>query len=224
MRRDGGGPFVKLYIMISRTDTFVGSLIRLFSGYHYNHISMTLDPDLKTWVSFARYHRTVPLFGGFIRETGERFLSKGQPIDVRIFALDLTGDQYDKLSQVFALAGTGSKNLRYNLFALVTASVSLDLPISGAYTCLGFANRILGTDHRRFQTLDAQLQDHLFYEGPLSGLIQDSGQRQDPYFTPIPFWQALWLSLGAIGGLLRAMALPQPDPILTILEKEGVTP
>ena len=37
-----------LYVMISRTDTGVGKLIRRLSRYPYNHVSLSLDPTFKT--------------------------------------------------------------------------------------------------------------------------------------------------------------------------------
>ena len=57
----------QLYIMLSRTDTGMGRLIRFFTRYDYNHVSLSLDPRLHSWVSFARYAVDVPLAGGFVR-------------------------------------------------------------------------------------------------------------------------------------------------------------
>ena len=36
-----------LYLMVSRTDTNIGRIIRVFSRYPYNHVSLSIDPTLR---------------------------------------------------------------------------------------------------------------------------------------------------------------------------------
>lgn len=214
----------KLYIMISRTDTGVGKLIRKVTGFPYNHVSMTLDPTFRSWVSFARYMKATPLYGGFIREPVERFLAKGERIDVRIFAMDISPERYRQLETLFALAGTQDPTLRYNLFALVTLSVGVDCPIPGAYTCLGFANTVLGTRFKTIQKLNDHLMPRLHYEGSLGDLAPDSGNREDLYFTvPKPLERAACniASLFRLAGF--ALTPNKTDPVTTILDSKGVS-
>ena len=112
-----------LYVMISRTDTGVGKLIRRLSRYPYNHVSLSLDPTFKTWVSFARYVQNVPLYGGFIVEPAERFLAKGERIDVRIFRLDIPEEQHSRLERLFSMASQADGELLYNTFDVLAAAV-----------------------------------------------------------------------------------------------------
>ena len=56
-----------LYVMLTQTGTWMGKLICLFTHYEFNHVSVSLDPTFRNWVSFARYVRGVPLAGGFVR-------------------------------------------------------------------------------------------------------------------------------------------------------------
>ena len=53
-----------LYLMISRTDTNIGRIIRVFSRYPYNHVSLSIDPNLREWVSFGRFRKDTPLYAG----------------------------------------------------------------------------------------------------------------------------------------------------------------
>ena len=215
----------KLYIMISHTDTGVGKLIRLISGYPYNHVCMTLDNSFRNWISFARYIQDTPLFGGFIREPVERYLAKGEQIDVRIFALDITPETRKTLESLFALAGKQDPRLRYNLISLLTLTFGVEVPIPGAYTCLGFANRILGTQHRSIRALSEDLAPHLFYEGSLADLAPDSGSRDDIYFTRLGFWRGTLESCNAILSLVRFWLRPEsPDPVTLALSGKGVFP
>lgn len=213
----------KLYIMISHTDTGVGKLIRLISGYPYNHVCITLDNSFRNWISFARYIQDTPLFGGFIREPVERYLAKGERIDVRIFALDISWENREALEKLFSLAGKQDPRLRYNLFSLLTLTFGVEVPIPGAYTCLGFANRILGTRHRSIRALSEDLAPRLFYEGSLADLAPDSGSRNDIYFTRLGFWRGTFESLQAIGSLLRFGLSPKhDDPVDLAISKKGV--
>lgn len=212
----------KLYLMISHTDTGVGKLIRLISGYPYNHVCMTLDPNFRNWFSFARYIQDTPLYGGFIREPVERYLAKGQRIDVRVFAVDISQEMHRALTKLFTLAGKQDPRLRYNLFSLLTLVFGVEVPIPGAYTCLGFANKVLGTMHRSIKSLNAQLSPYTIYDGALDDLVPDSGSRDDIYFTRLGFIRGLKESLKAVGSLILFAFTPgHRDPIQDTLTKEG---
>lgn len=213
----------KLYIMISHTDTGVGKLIRLITGFPYNHVSMALDPSFRNWISFARYIQDTPLYGGFIQEPVERFLAKGEQVDVRIFALDISRETYDGLQELFTLAGKQDPRLRYNLFSLVTLAFGFECPIPGAYTCLGFANKVLGTRYRSIRALSDHLTPQLFYEGSLGDLAPDSGHRDDIYFSRLGLLKGTEESLKAIGSLiLFAISQKHDDPVHLTLSKKGV--
>ena len=198
-----------LYIMVSKTDTGIGRIIRSFTGYPYNHVSLTLDPTFRTWVSFARYVQDTPLYGGFIQEPVERFLAKGEQIDVRIYGLAIPEPRYSQLQTLFALAGKQEQSLLYNHFALVSAACGIDVPIAGAYTCLGFANAVLRTDHKNIQALDAQLSPALVYDGSLGALAPDSGRRDDLYFTRLGPLHGSIRSITALATLFYFLLNPQ---------------
>lgn len=202
----------KLYIMISKTDTGVGSIIRKVTGYPYNHVSMTLDSTFRNWVSFARFHQNTPLYGGFLREPAERFLAKGQTIDIRIFALDLTPQRYAELQDLFAEAGTPDSGYIYNYLELLTLSVGINFPIHNAYSCLGFANTVMGTDFRTIQELDRQMAPHLCYDGTLNALAPDTGDRSDRYFTRLSLSENLACSAKTLGTMFRRIVTKDKEP------------
>lgn len=178
----------KLYVMISKTHTGIGKAIRIFSRYPYNHVALTLDPAFRNWVSFARYSKYTPLYGGFVTEPVERYLAdSNDSVQVRIFALDITQQHYQKLSELFSYAGNLESGMVYNLFDIIAAAVGAKIPIANAYTCLGFAGAVLEKDYRTIKALDKDLESHLIFEGCLSNLASDSGDRSDLYFTRLGF-------------------------------------
>lgn len=174
-----------LYVMISRTATRMAKFIRHCSGYPYNHVSLTLDPNFRTWYSFARYHKDAPFYSGFIREPVERFLDDGHDVDVRIFSIEIPEEQAQRIEQLFLHAGQPENRLMYNYFDAAASVLGLKIAIAGAYTCLSFTCAILGRQYRRIADLDTALEDGLYYDGKLHALVADNGRRSDPYFRPI---------------------------------------
>lgn len=172
-----------LYLMLSRTNTGMGKVIRLFTRGQYNHVSLTLDPELAGFVSFARYVRDVPLAGGFVREPAERFLCEEGPLPVRVFRVELEPQREQALSRLFRRAGDRSTGLIYDSLGAFLATWKIPCHIRGAYTCLGFASAVLGRSFGSLQELEAYLEQYEVYHGDLRGLVRDSGDRSAPFFT-----------------------------------------
>lgn len=207
-----------LYLMISRTETGIGRMIRAVSHYPYNHVSLTLDPTLQSWVSFARYAWDIPLYGGFIEEPAERYLAGGKAVDVRIFRLDIPADRAEHLRGLFAQAGNRDFKLIYNTFDAIASTVGRKMQIPNAYTCLSFACAVLGLQCRTIQEMDYTLTPYLIYEGPLSSLVSDSGSRSDAYFTRMGLLRGSWNTAKHFAVLSRRAFLHnQPDLISAYL-------
>lgn len=167
-----------LYLMLSRTNTAMGKIIRKYTGAYFNHVSLTLDDNLRSFVSFARYRQDVPLVGGYIQEPAERFLSIPGDLPVRIFRLELEPERETELARLFARAGDPNTGLIYDsLSALISR---WHLP--GSYTCLGFASRLLGKPFYSLQQLEAYLEPYEHFRGNFRALVADSGERTDIFF------------------------------------------
>lgn len=171
-----------LYLMLSRTGTGMGAVIRLFTRYEYNHVSLSLDPELRQFVSFARYVENVPLAGGFVEEPAERLLSNPGPLPVRIFRVDISDEKAAQLEDLFALAGHRDTGLIYNTLSALLTPMGLRLPIPGAYTCLEFASRVLERRFRSLKALERYLAPMEIRSGDLREIIPDSGCREGDYF------------------------------------------
>lgn len=179
-----------LYVMISRTDTNMAKFIRTCTQYPYNHVSLTMDPTLRTWYSFARYHKDAPFYSGFIKEPVERFYDQSGDATVRIFRLEIPAERARRIEQLFLQAGRPETRLIYNYFDAAASALRLKVAVAGAYTCLSFACAILGRQYRKISDLDQALTPSLFYEGSLSALAPDSGKRDDQFFQPVGFTTA----------------------------------
>ena len=216
---------VPLYLMISRTNTVIGKLIRVFCRCPYNHISLTTDPSLQNWYSFARYAQDVPLYGGFIREPAERFLASGEDIPVRIFRVGIPKSRAQKLEQLFSHAGKRDFKLLYNTLDAVFSSFGRQVSIPNAYTCLSFACTVLNLQFRSIRELNEYLSSYLIYEGSLSSFVQDSGCRKDAYFEKLGLLRGSRDTARHFSVLLnRIIRKPDDDLVLRHLECEPVTP
>jgi hypothetical protein len=171
-----------LYIMLSRTGTGMGKVIRAFTHNEYNHVSLTLAPSFERFVSFARYTQGVALAGGFVMETPQRFLSAGQPVPVRIYRVDVTQERYEQLSSLFSLAESRT-DLIYNSLGALLSTWHLQCHIPGTYTCLEFAAAVLGKSFRSLQELQSFLEPYEVCRGNLNELVKDNGDRSETYFT-----------------------------------------
>lgn len=181
-----------LYLMVSRTDTNIGKIIRVFSHYPYNHVSLSIDPNLREWVSFGRFRKDTPLYAGFIRETAERYLSQSGDTPIRLFRIEISEGKYLQLQKLFANAGYGETRLIYNLYDAIASSIHMKVPIRGAYTCLSFASMVLGKRYVNIKELNDDLRPYMIFEGPLSALVTDSGQRSDRYFDELGILRGTW--------------------------------
>ena len=64
-----------IYIVLSRPDSFVSTLIAFFTRAEFSHISVAYDRELRSLCSFARkYH--LPLPGGLVAENENGVLRK----------------------------------------------------------------------------------------------------------------------------------------------------
>lgn len=193
-----------LYLMISHTDTGMGQMIRFFSRYPYNHVSLSLDPAFRHWVGFARYVVDAPMFGGLTYEPAERFLAKGIDPTVRIFRLEINEEKYVYLKRLFTLTDRIDSGLIYNYLDAPASLLGIKVRIPGAYTCLGFASKLLDKPYLSIKALNLDLDPYAIYEGPLTELAgKDSGDRSAPYFARMGFWRATGNTLRHWGRLIR---------------------
>lgn len=208
-----------LFLMLSRTGTGIGKTIRLFTRYDYNHVSLSLDPNFRRWVSFARYAQGVPLAGGFVTESPERYFAAAGPVQVKIFRIDIPLDRYRKLKVLFSRAGQSDSGLIYNTLSALVTPMGLHIPITGAYTCLEFADTVLEESHGSIRSLDLCHSSQLIYEGDLRDLLPDTGFRNDRFFRRRGFLKGsldtTWHFTRLLG---RAAWRRSSDPLSAVLQ------
>lgn len=191
-----------VYIMASHTDTGIARMIRAVTHYPYNHVSLTLDPKLDSWYSFARYTQDAPLYGGFIHESPARLLGQRGDTQVRIFRVDIPEKSAAELEALLPLAGQRDSGLIYNHFDAIASALGSRVPVPGCYTCLSFACHVLGRDSRSIEALCEELSSCEIYEGSLAELLQQEASREDEYYAHMGLLRGSGHSAALLGLLL----------------------
>lgn len=191
----------QLFILVSQTQTGIARLIRGVCKYPYNHVSVTLDPSLNKWYSFARYVQDAPLHGGLVSETPERLCAPAEDILIRVYRVEIPEKKAKDLEKLLRQADDPDCGLIYNHYEAVASACGFHLSLPGCYTCLSFACEILGQEYLTIKELCDALKPHLFYEGPMTRLIQVPHEREGAYFAPVGVLTATARSAAQLGKL-----------------------
>jgi hypothetical protein len=185
--RKGGNTLARkrqLYILVSQTQTGIARMIRGVCRYPYNHVSVTLDPGLSRWYSFARYVQDAPLHGGLVSESPRRLCAPDGDILVRVYRVAIPEKRAARLEGLLAMADDPASGLIYNHFDAMASVLGFRLNLPRCYTCLSFACEILGRQYMSIRELCQDLEQQKIYEGPMSRLVDITGEAEEDYFVP----------------------------------------
>jgi hypothetical protein len=109
-----------LYIVLTRTNTIVSRLIRLFMKDEYTHASIALDRDLRNMYSFGRKYIYNPFIGAFRREYRDKGVYKLQKIvPCIVLEVEVTEEQYEKAQSILNQFISNSERYKYNYKGLL---------------------------------------------------------------------------------------------------------
>lgn len=181
-----------IYIVFSATPTGMGRLIRGATRNRYNHVSLSLSRDIRKMYSFARLHRTIPLYGGFVVESILRYQSFAGTAKVKICRVEVPEPELTYLRNYLERLWNEREEFIYNTPAALASLVHLRPAISKAYTCVTFVQGILSqyglagvieNDSPTVRALERRLVPYVIYEGPAPASAQDWGEDVYPAQT-----------------------------------------
>lgn len=129
-----------IYIMLSHTNTKIGKMIRLFSHFPYNHVSISTSASLSPLYSFARYRYDAALVGGFVEESPLRYLFNGESTKIRIYDIILTEEQFQQFETILTTYKKNHQQYIYDSFYLFRKD---NCRSQYQHTCLSFVVSIL---------------------------------------------------------------------------------
>lgn len=181
-----------VYVLVSRTDTFLARIIRFATAAKYNHTSICLSPDLDTFYSFARRRMYNPLIAGFIIEKPNAgILGRCGDMPCLLYALDVSDEAYASQTAVIDTCLEDYDLYRYNFLGVPLTMMGIPLERKHHYMCsqfVAFMLRLTGacTLPRPVSLMKPMhfteiLELRLVYEGALSGICDTT-----PASDPIP--------------------------------------
>lgn len=132
-----------IFILLTRTNGAIPRVIRAACGARFNHVAVSLTPDLRRLYSFARLHDISPLVGGPVCECLDRYTrGNGKTVTAALFAIRVSDDGYKRaaaaVSSVFA-----DREYIYNLLSVISMPITGGFRTYKAFSCSEFAANIL---------------------------------------------------------------------------------
>ncbi|MBR7185478.1 MAG: hypothetical protein IKD37_07715 [Clostridia bacterium] len=133
-----------VYVLLSRTNTVCGRLIRMTTACRYNHVSISLDADRQTFYSFARRRMHNPLVAGFIREglhSGIFYQNRMQPC--ALYALEVSEEIFAALEAKIETFFAQYDRYRYNFLGVPLCYLGIPYARRHHYLCSQFVAQML---------------------------------------------------------------------------------
>lgn len=110
----------KVYILLTKSNTFCSKIIYQFTKGKYTHASISLDPDFEEMYSFARRYRYAMLPAGFVKENIHRgIMGDSDDMNCAVYELEVTNLTYLKLKTLINNMEKNKEEYRYNIRGLL---------------------------------------------------------------------------------------------------------
>ncbi len=167
-----------IYVILSRTPTRIGKIIRCCTHSEFNHVSISLDEDMLEMYSFARLSAKNPFVGGMVKENPYRFsLGNSKEVNVKIYRISVTHKQYEQITDFIYETYTDQEKYYYNLIGVFNVIFKSNLQVYKTYICTEFVSEVfkqgdIALLEKRcntvsFKDFESALAPYLFYSGDL---------------------------------------------------------
>ncbi len=134
----------EIYIVLTRTGTWVSKLIRLITGAEFNHASISLSKDLTMMYSFGRRHPYNPVWGGFVQECPNKGTFKRFPDTTAVvLKVDVSEDTYKDIVTHMDKMMSEQNKYHYNYLGLGFAAIKKPRKKERCYYCSEFVSEVL---------------------------------------------------------------------------------
>ncbi|WP_407389478.1 hypothetical protein [Carnobacterium jeotgali] len=184
---------MKIYLMLTDTNTVLSKTIKLYTKATYNHASIALEPTLLKPYSFGRKYTHNPFLGGFIEEDLTRpYFLRAQ---CAIYCCEISEQQYESLVELLSFYNQTKDIYRYNLIGLITLALNIDFDRRDSFFCSQFVASVLSESG----IYTFEKEPHFITPGDLS---------QVPIFVPI--------YTGSLSDYLQTVTQEQTKPQLLL--------
>lgn len=134
----------KIYIVVTRTGTFLSKLIKIYTKDEYTHSSIALDKELNRMYSFGRLNPYNPFHGGFVHEginfgTFKRF----KKTQVAIYELEIPEEKYERAAEIIEYIEKNRNKYSFNILGLFLIAVHRRRIRKNTFYCAEFVRYVL---------------------------------------------------------------------------------
>ncbi len=168
-----------IYVMISRTGTGFGKMLRKCGGLKYNHTAITLDEDFEHIYAYARPKHRGLFLAGLVRESLDRYVMKENcDVPIAVFKFDVSEEEYKAVDE-YIKKNLGNPEYLYNTYSVITQPIFHGFSVSKAFSCIEFVSYILiklgyldgkACKYKPDDYLEL-FADRLVYEGDIRGKV-----------------------------------------------------
>jgi hypothetical protein len=133
-----------IYLVFSKTGTWLSTLISIFSDIRYPHASLSFDRNFTEMYSFGRTNPNNPFSGGFVVENlYDGVFRKSTNCECMIFRVTVTEEQYHLLQKYVDEFSKEKDKYRYNFLGLYGIMLNRPLKRKNYYFCSQFISDAL---------------------------------------------------------------------------------
>ena len=179
------------YVAFLSTPYRMGKFIRKMTGFPYNHTAISLSPKMKYLYSFSRHYKNAPFYGGFTKESILRYRHKGETALIKICAVPVSEENFQKAKEKIKFLSENSKNYVYNMISAVCFPFGKRVRVKNSYTCVEFVfgmlqkytevPKIKDKDFCSIKELSGILEDYKVYEGSAEKYLKNTGWEGDTF-------------------------------------------
>ncbi len=134
----------KIYILQMHTKTLPARLVKLFTGYKYSHVAISLDRDCEIIYSFGRRSLRNIFNGGFVKQSkNDEFFEKFNKTVCRIYELNIECESYDKLKNILSFMEANQEKYKYDFLGAVLRYLNIHIHFKNKYVCSTFVAEAL---------------------------------------------------------------------------------
>lgn len=134
----------KIYILLTKSGTFVSRIIRLLTADSYTHVSISFDESLRPLYSFSRKYIYRPLPAGLHKEQlDEGFFKRFDTIPCALYSLEVEDEVYiDAQNQVLSMMENAGF-YRFNIIGLFLCRMNIPFKRRRHLFCSQFVSEVL---------------------------------------------------------------------------------
>ena len=182
-----------IFIMIARTNTAMGGLIKQFEKGYYNHAAITFSEDLSRLYSFSRYYVNTPNVGGFVVEKPARYLSEEEPTPIKLYMLPAEDEDYARIRKKIDGFIKNRKQYIYDTFGAISAMKGKPKKTKDAYTDVTFIAHVL--EMKNVYTvgqLEKALEHYRVYTGTIQKYLRGDYECDEVYYERQSFGRVFY--------------------------------